>query len=277
MECLIKAQARRVSVCYKRGSHGNVEGRIYSKRDVVSNFSECSRRRMLQYLQSCKAGYFSIGTLTYPQMPHEEVREQYRADWRAFAERLKRLFTGDKGFSCFWFLEFQTNGRPHFHFFANRFIEYGWIAAAWYQVVGSGCAEHAKAGTSITGFRSGKRGFCKYAAKYSAKREQKEMPDVYKDSKSTGRWWGIVGSREVVSAAIRVDELEYFDFDIFELRKKCDLLASKVVYDDFGVRVYHFDDDASFYSVFRGIKRACKMLQQAEQANRARIYRERRG
>lgn len=103
------------------------------------------------------------------------------------------------------------------------------------------------------------------------------MPDVYKDSKSTGRWWGIVGSREVVSAAIRVDELEYFDFDIFELRKKCDLLASKVVYDDFGVRVYHFDDDASFYSVFRGIKRACKMLQQAEQANRARIYRERRG
>ena len=278
MECLIKAQARQVSICYKRKDFKDDKGyRIIRKRDVVGEFSDASRRRMLRYLESSKAGYFSIGTLTYPHMQDQEIARQYRKHFRAFAERVKRLFAHDQNFSLFWFLEFQKNGRPHFHFYTNRFIEYGWIAAAWYQIVDSGCAEHAKAGTSIEGFRSGKAGLLKYAAKYSAKRDQKTMPDVYKNSKSTGRWWGIVGNRSVVSAAIRVDDTEYFAFDIFDLHRACEKLCKKLVFDDYGVKVFHFDSESSFFEVFRMIKRANKVLFKAEQICATELYRKRRG
>ena len=103
------------------------------------------------------------------------------------------------------------------------------------------------------------------------------MPDLYKVKGSTGRWWGIVGNRETVAAAIRVHELEYFAFDIFSIRERCEKLSSKVVFDEFGVIVYHFESEKRFFEVFREVKCASKVLFKAESVERARLYRERRG
>lgn len=270
MKVLIKAQGGVASICYRLKEP---EGRVYAKRGDVDVFTDGSRRRMLKFLRSSSAGYRSIGTLTYPEQFDASA---FRSHWRAFASRWRRLFAGDAGASMFWFLEFQENGQPHFHFYCNRYIEKGWLSVSWYNIAGTGCPIHFRAGTNIQGLRGTKYSVIAYAAKYAAKSDQKTMPDLYKAA-GAGRWWGIVGNRSIVSAGIQVDGVEIGVFGLDSLMNLIYKGRGKVIFDDFGALVVKFDNDVDFWRIFKLIKNADKVLQQAESKYRSEIYRQRRG
>lgn len=267
MDVYLKFQGGVFSLCRRF----NCEGREYGKRGDVSVFSSGSRRRMLKYLRSSVARYWAIGTLTYPS---EFDASDFVSHWRSFVERWRRVYGADDNNSLFWFVEFQGNGQPHIHFYTNHFIEKGWLACAWASVVKSGNADHYKAGTSIEKFRS-EGAVVSYAAKYAAKSEQKTVPPLYADKKGF-RWWGVVGQRSVVSAAIKVDDLEYVYFDLCELVKTVSKLKSKVLFSDFGATVWAIESRSDYFMIYKAFKRANKVLLQAEQKERSRIYSERR-
>ena len=77
---------------------------------------------------------------------------------------------------------------PHYHVlvFNVPWMEYGWLASAWYECVGSGDERHLRAGTSVQRVRS-RRGALSYAGKYMCKAEL--ASDAH-----TGRMWAQFGS-----------------------------------------------------------------------------------
>ena len=269
MQAYLKAQGNRVSLCHRFNFKS--EERIYAKREKVTKFTDGSRRRMLKYLRSSVSRYSNIGTLTYPA---QFYACDFRNHWRAFVERWRRKYGQNDKASLFWFVEFQKNGQPHYHFYSNHYICYEWLATAWFEICGTGQLEHETAGTSIERIRSGKKGFLKYASKYASKHEQKELPTLYENQ--AGRWWGVVGNDEIVSASIVVHPDELALFGLSELISNVKRSAERVIFEDFGVTVWQIDDDAVFSKMLWGFKRANKVLLKAEQNERARIYSERR-
>lgn len=182
-----------------------------TKRGVVRNFSSKSSSSMGRYLRGCVADYRYMLTLTYPKDCEDAVRA--KSHLKSFLLRLTRHVQGKRvelssaGInninsqqpSFFWFLEFQRNGSPHFHIFTNYYFDYKLVAHSWYEVVGTGDARHLAAGTRTERLKLGRKGCISYAKKYAKKQEQKELPDMFKNS-GFGRWWGVVGERRVVEA-----------------------------------------------------------------------------
>jgi hypothetical protein len=184
------------------------------------------------------------------------------------------VYGSDSSNSLFWFVEFQRNGQPHFHFYANHYIEKGWLAVAWSSVVGSTNKQHLKAGTRIETIRD--RTAClKYASKYASKNEQKIVPDLFKTEKGF-RWWGIVGCRDIVSASIVLDDTEYGAFEAYNIIEIAEKQRNRVIFDDKGAKVWLIENKQFYKSIFKAFVHANKMLLQAEQAYQAQIYRERR-
>jgi len=162
-----------------------------SGRSNITALSIRSGARMRRFLRCCDAQYRIMGTLTYPgEFPHSG--RVIKAHFRAFVERCRRYHerAGNFDWSIFWFLEFQSRGAPHFHFFTNHEIPRHLLALWWYDVVGSGDQRHLLAGTRIEYLRAGRSGAISYASKYSAKVEQKTVPAGFED---VGRFWGAVG------------------------------------------------------------------------------------
>lgn len=145
-----------------------------------------------------------MGTLTYPEGLHWRDCKRH---WRALMARLARRCQRQHltGWSVCWFVEFQRNGRPHFHFFTDLWVPRDWLAQAWFEIVGSRDPKHLAAGTRIETLRAGRSGTISYARKYAAKLDQKTLPALLENS-GIGRWWGVVGARGVVAATTRVDE-----------------------------------------------------------------------
>jgi len=163
-----------------------------SGRSNITAFSIRSGARMRRYLRCCDAQYSIMGTLTYPaEFPHSG--RVVKAHFRAFVERCRRYHErdGHADWSIFWFLEFQSRGAPHFHFFTNYEIPHDLLALWWYDIVSSGDQRHLLAGTRIEYIRTGRSGTLSYASKYAAKVEQKAVPAGFED---VGRFWGAVGS-----------------------------------------------------------------------------------
>lgn len=185
---------------------GDLQHAPIATRGSVTGFSERSARRMCKYLRESASRYRTLATLTYPGGDSwHRAKDHLRALW----ERLRRAGDavsidtrdpeGDQPFSAVWFLEFQRRGVPHFHFFCTHRIDRRWLARAWFDIVGSGRAEHLAAGTRIESIRTGRRGCIGYARKYATKREQKELPPLL-ENQGFGRWWGVTGCRETVLA-----------------------------------------------------------------------------
>ena len=168
-------------------------------RGAITRFSAGSGRRMGRYLRECVADYRYMHTLTYPSdFPHDGRIVKYHL--RRYLQEVGRLAKAngrEREFSCFWFLEFQERGAPHFHIFTTEFIDFRWCRETWYHIVNSGDIHHLKAGTRVEALKGGRGGTVSYAKKYAAKQEQKEVPDGYHDC---GRFWGIVGLKDRVSA-----------------------------------------------------------------------------
>ena len=273
-----------------------------SKRGVVRAFSAKSSSSMGRYLRGCVADYRYMLTLTYPENCEQAIRAKYHL--KSFVLRLTRYVQGKQlellgaGVnsinhaepSFFWFLEFQRNGSPHYHIFTNHYFDYKLVARAWYEVVGTGDARHLAAGTRTERLKLGRKGCISYAKKYAKKQEQKELPDMYKSS-GFGRWWGVIGDRRVVEAAIKFQlgseqnmntkiSLESFNLCLQNLIKqgKFRLMDYKLckcwVTDDEETKKYILDliNEAGEVK-----KHDSKMLQQAKPNTRKNLYRERRG
>jgi hypothetical protein len=192
--------------------------------------------------------------------------------------------------SYFWFVEFTKNGMPHFHVFTTHRFNKSDIAKWWSDVVSSDNNAHRYAGTRTEKLRSGRGGTIVYARKYAKKQEQKELPAMYKNS-GIGRWWGIVGSREVVVAATYTEHGDEGGFNSFKWRNTLNTAIELRVNDgtirktDFDkCDCYVCDDVADRIHLFGLLNRAAgelenerKVLQQTKQNETENLYRKRRG
>jgi hypothetical protein len=153
-------------------------------------------------------------TLTYPGTEEENLiptdGKIVKQHINAFNQFLRR-----NGVEYFWFLEFQERGAPHMHYFLTLPIKRERIVKAWCSIVGSKGKDHREAGIRIEWFRSENKEAA-YAAKYASKKEQKEVPENYKN---VGRFWGISQSLQPKAKIEIYQSLEKAKLAIRVLRK----------------------------------------------------------
>ncbi len=166
------------------------------KRSTITQFSSASRTRMLRQLRQAQFGFYPKGffTLTYPSQWSNDGRI-IKSHFKRFLDRLQRKFPRAR---IFWFLEFQDRGAPHFHFFSTRLFKRGYIPRLWdWATNGDGGFVYQQK----IKFNHHKFALW-YASKYSAKCEQKIVPENYL---SVGRFWGWRNCPPLVSATTSVD------------------------------------------------------------------------
>lgn len=201
-----------------------------SSRSDVKCFSEGSSRRMRAYLRECVPEYKIMVTLTYPcgypsngktvkEHLRRFIQEMFRQARRDYANNGKEFIRSEQ--SVFWFLEFQERGAPHFHLFSTFSTEKSFVSKKWYDIVDSEDPRHLQAGTRVEFLHSGKKGLSSYASKYAAKNEQKVVPDGYKN---VGRFWGVSGCRDRMSATTFVSQRDMHIFGVAALISKINRL-----------------------------------------------------
>jgi len=184
---------------------GGPRGRIFG-------FSRQARKRMLDLLNSIRDNWVSEAlflTLTYPDAFPEDAAKWHR-DLDVFMKRMRRQYPRA---AVVWRLEWvpRCSGvnvgklAPHYHLlvFGVPWMDLRWLAAAWYETVGSGDDRHLGAGTQAQRVRS-RRGVIYYAAKYMSK--QAMAPEMW-----TGRVWGVVG-RDLLPVILREFVLTWEQF-----------------------------------------------------------------
>ncbi len=186
-------------------------------RQAVQGFSEDSRRRMLFTFRNV-VGLRVLVTLTYPGQFTTDGREVKR-HWDNMRRWLVR-----RGVAGAWFMEFQARGAPHFHCFLTGEVPKEEVAAAWYQIVGSGDERHLRAGSRIEALRE-LHAAGAYAAKYLKKQEQKEVPEGFSD---VGRFWGLFGGLAVQPVA-QVNSEERIDTSTGEIVSGGAVQAARVM------------------------------------------------
>lgn len=190
-----------LSHCHNYSGYCHSEG--LGERGDIDGFSESSRKRMRRYLRETKAEYKTMVTLTYPSDKGKNGKHA-KEELRRFIQNLRRNSNDVLKWSAFWFLEFQSNGRIHFHILCTDYYPKEWIARTWSNIVSSSNIElHRMVGTRIESIRAGRNGIASYVAKYAAKFSQKLVPENFG---WVGRFWGIQGYRECVAAATWVPE-----------------------------------------------------------------------
>jgi hypothetical protein len=162
------------------------------RRGAIRGFSRASRLRMLEKTAGMDWKALEhpalLLTLTYPS--------EWPEDWMAAKAHLlafrKRLFRRWPGAGVFWKMERQQRGAPHFHLLVYNvaFIPIRWLAANWYQIVGSKDPLHLKAGTQVARVRSSRQAVA-YAAKYLGKLGENG------DNEAWGRRWGIWNAKQL--------------------------------------------------------------------------------
>jgi hypothetical protein len=162
------------------------------RRGKITSFSAASARRLLFCARNCP-GLTVMVTLTYPR--------EYPVNGRTVMDhwrRMRQWFARQGNPAGLWFKEFQLRGAPHFHVFLPNRVDKAAVALAWYSIVGSNDFRHLQAGTRTEALRN-PESVGAYAAKYAAKRLQKEVPEGYTD---VGRFWGIWGKPEITTDSV---------------------------------------------------------------------------
>lgn len=220
MEEGIRINVSGTLVVFASGSDYSGMGYVPDGRGSVGGFSESSAYRMRRYLRETKCEYRTMVTLTYPPgFGIDGTRS--KNDLRRFVQELRRYAKNER-WGCFWFLEFQRNGRIHFHLFVSDYYDKSWIASTWFRIVGSNDENHLRAGTRIEQIKHGRKGISSYASKYAAKFEQKLIPNGFG---WVGRFWGVQGYKERVAAAI---VLEKAVLGAPEVKKRVQKLISRL-------------------------------------------------
>lgn len=176
-------------------------------RGTVKSFSRKSRQRLrmsLARVDQTRCARPIFATLTYPK-EFPWASKIFKGHLDAFGKRFSRSFPMC-GFH--WKLEFQERGAPHFHpIFWNlptnndsvrAFRQ--WLAEAWFAVVGSGDPAHLSAGTSADVVES-QFGILRYVASYVSESDQSHPGET------VGRYWGIVGRKNIPWAQVKTMEL----------------------------------------------------------------------
>lgn len=167
-----------------------------SPRGVITGFSASSRRRLQRLLATVRRDWFVWAlflTLTYPdEFP---AMGKVKRDLDTFFKRVRRKFPKAAGV---WRLEMKERetGKnagqvaPHFHIlvFGVRYLDYGWLARTWFEIVGSHDLDHLSAGTSIERVHN-----YQHAQSYISKYMTKLKDDATEDC---GRFWGTFGNLE---------------------------------------------------------------------------------
>jgi hypothetical protein len=148
-------------------------------------------KRCLASLRKDELAVSLAVTLTYPaEFPAPDDNGTYKGHLHVFNQALFRRF----GASGVWKLEFQSRGAAHFHLLlfglSKECLEEvrQWVAAKWFEIVGSGDQKHLRAGTSVEPCKS-IGGVMNYMAKYLSKSDQ-TLPGNF-----TGRYWGRLNSK----------------------------------------------------------------------------------
>lgn len=189
-------------------------------RDCINRFSASAGRRMRRYLRECVAEYKYMVTLTYP-FTFPTNGPETKEHLRRFLQELKReherrgTVSGYEAFSCFWFMEFQERGAPHYHLFTTWCPPRNWVSRRWYEICGTDDERHLLAGTRCEKLLRGRSGTISYASKYACKQEQKDVPEGFED---VGRFWGVVGMKVVVSAATVVRDCDNLDSNVIRAK-----------------------------------------------------------
>lgn len=188
-----------------------------NKRDVVSRFSENSRRRLMRKLATIhKSQLPTFVTLTFPDSWHgHEDPELWKSTLRRFELRFRRKYpTG----SYIWRLDTidRKSGErigelsPHYHclvFGVSHASLRLWVPGAWYEAVGTGDEKHLRAGTQVARVRT-RRGVMAYASKAVGVVMGREMgKNIQTTVGRVGRWWGVVCKENFVAVVSAIKEV----------------------------------------------------------------------
>ena len=161
------------------------------KRAEVKALSRHSLKRLCFIANNSALLPTHMLTLTYPEVwPHDG-----RVSKKHFATVTKAMRR--KGIEYLWFLEFQARGAPHYHILMvdehgeGEKIGQSWKATVKNWLVATRASNwaitsHAEHGCDYAPLHS-TNGAGRYVAKYSAKGEQKLIPEGYRNC---GRFWG---------------------------------------------------------------------------------------
>jgi hypothetical protein len=199
------------------------------KREAIGGFSASSGKRMARFLRETKAQYKTMGTLTYPSAQgYGYDGRKAKNDLRVLLQKLKRHYSWNPEFSIFWFAEIQEKNTKaiHFHFFCTNYIDEAWLSRMWFDIVNSNNEFHLMFGARMRSIVSGKFGMVSYAQKYAKKQKQKEIPGCVSNF---GRFWGIVGYKEVSAATIRLSNLMQMSHNWHEKLVNIDLIYKKAL------------------------------------------------
>ena len=190
----VSVSGNRISVTAERKC--NSTSFAFRQREQVQKFSRSSGYRMAKHFRECVADYSRLGTLTFDDCPSGKDAKLCLS---RFFKRVRRAFANNSGFSLCWFLEFQGRGSIHIHFFSSVYIHKDWLSANW--LASQGDSGRKICHTNIVSIRSGRYGMQKYALKYAQKQSQKVLPP---DFGWVGRFWGIIGNRDVAAATVDI-------------------------------------------------------------------------
>lgn len=204
------------------GSH-----RAAATRGPIASWSRRSASRLRAYLAGARAVYDVMLTLTYPSWAEGgHDYDKAKRNLKSWYDRYRREHR-TPGRSSVWVMEHTKAGTIHFHVLTNHFVAKDWLAASWYEVCGTEDPRHKAAGTRVEKLRDRSAG-AKYLSKYLSKGSLGRM--AAGTEATSGRWWGIVGSRSEVTAVIRVKEsTEDAQYAALELKTKQNVLMDMLI------------------------------------------------
>lgn len=170
-------------------------------RGKVSELSVASRRRLL-FAARNTPGIAAMLTVTYPghvcKVTGADLGYAWMSDGRLVKEHLRRFRQALTRLGVYgvWFLEFQSRGAPHIHWLLGgptiSDAHVVRLRRLWYRIVGSGDPLHLEHGMDYRKLPD-QDAAPYYAAKYSAKDEQKIVPEAFRE---VGRMWGVFNFRQ---------------------------------------------------------------------------------
>ncbi len=178
---------RRREIQYLAGGGGQGGGKPPTRTEITK-MTLASANRLRRYIDNYYEDFFNMITLTYGKTWPTDGREVKR-HLNAFFERIRRT-DWFKEYSLVWWLEFQERGAPHIHMVTTGWMPMRFIARAWSDVSGAPGETSTRVEALYASDEVGK-----YAAKYAAKADQKQVPDGYDHF---GRFWGRRGARPAV-------------------------------------------------------------------------------
>ncbi|MBC7856198.1 MAG: hypothetical protein IAF94_22430, partial [Pirellulaceae bacterium] len=167
-------------------------------RQIITEFSGQSRYRMLTFFNQIDRTKVSADRLWFVTLTYPREWPSSWAEWKRHLQNWKKRLERDWGrVPAVWKLEPQRRGAPHFHLIlivppewtndlrpVGRHFRRGrmvtswkggklaafrrWLARSWYEVVGSGDARHARAGTNCEPMDAWEKAGS-YCAKYVGK------------------------------------------------------------------------------------------------------------